>query len=179
MSSLESYCADVQDGRVTAGRLVKMECDRLMHDIQHPGRWHFDPALARRPVEFIERFCKTPTGKIGTPLVLEPFEKAWVEAIFGFVGDDGNRRFIEAFIEVARKNGKTTLAACIELYMLVADGEGAPQVYNLATSNDQSKLCYGAVKRIVAQSRALGRKVVPVDGGLSCPRNLGDRNSVV
>lgn len=123
-------------------------------------RWHYDRGKARRPVQFIERFCKLPSGKLGEPFILEPYEKMVVEIAFGFVDDDGYRQFQEVLVVWARKNGKTSLGAAIELYMMVADGEGAPQVYNVATSKDQASLAYGAVLKMVKQSPELSKRLV-------------------
>ena len=127
MSSLEKYCLNVLDGKIIAGRKIKIICERLLNDIRNPGEWHFDEEEASRHVEFIERFCKTPSGKIGTPLHLEEFQKAQLEAVFGFVDDNNVRKYNEVLIVEGRKNGKSTLLSAILLDMLVNDGEGSPQ----------------------------------------------------
>ena len=106
-----------------------------------------------------ERFCKLPSGRLGVPFALERYEKAIVELAFGFVDDEGYRQFQEMLVVVGRKNGKTSLGAAMELYMLVADGEGAPQIYNVATSKDQASLAYGAVLKMVRQSSELSKKL--------------------
>jgi phage terminase large subunit-like protein len=137
------------------------------------GKWRFSLSKAQRPIRFIENFCKTPTGRIGTPLELELFQKAWIEAIFGFVDENGLRKYQEVFIEVARKNGKTTLTAAIQMYMLVADGEGAPQIYNLANSGEQSSLCYDDCVKMARQSKALSSMVRKRTGDLYCESNMG------
>ena len=118
-------------------------------------RWHFDIEAAERPVRFIETECFIPSGKMGKPMILEPFQKAIVETIFGFVDDEGIRQFQFVLVIIGRKNAKTTLAAAIELYMLIADREGAPQIYNVATSKDQASLGYGAAVRMFKLSRRM------------------------
>ena len=62
---------------------------------------------------------------------------------------DGTRRFRYAYIEIARKNGKTALSAGIGLYMLFADGESRPEVYSAATVKDQAKICFSDAAEIV------------------------------
>lgn len=57
-----------------------------------------------------------------------------VWCLFGWMRSDGSRRFRYAYVEVARKNGKTTFAAAIALYMLVLDGEDGAEVYMAATT---------------------------------------------
>ena len=105
--------------------------------------------------------------------MLEPYEKAWTQAVFGFVGDDGLRRFQEVFIVVGRKNGKTSLAAAWELYMLIADGEGAPQIYNVANSSTQAELAFSACLRMRNQSSAIRKHARKRDGDLYNDRNMG------
>ena len=90
---------------------------------------------------------------------LELYQRARLEAIFGFVDDDGLRQFNEVLIIEGRKNGKTTEAAAVELDMLLNDREGAPQIYNIATMLDQAKLGFTAAQKMVAQSPALKKHV--------------------
>ena len=68
---------------------------------------------------------------------------------FGWRNADGTRRFRYAYIEIARKNGKTALSAGIGLYMLFADGEARPEVYSAATVKDQAKICFADAVAIV------------------------------
>lgn len=172
-SALERYCASVVEGHEVACVKVRKVCQRLLNDIANPGEWRFDRKRADRAVEFVERFCKIPSGKIGQPFVLEPYEKAWTQALFGFVDGDGKRRFREAFIVVGRKNGKTSLVAAWELYVLIADGEFAPQICNVANSESQARLAYNAVLRMRNQSRDLQQVVRPRAGDLYCQANMG------
>lgn len=173
-SALERYCGDIVSGRVPACRKLRKTCKRLLHEVERGcGRWKFDRIAAERPVEFIERFCRVPSGKLGAPLILEDYEKAWVESIFGFVDSDGHRRFREAFVMVGRKNGKTSLAAAIELYMLVADGEGSPQVYSAANSENQARLSFNAAAKMRAMSPEIAKAVRKRRDDMTCPANFG------
>lgn len=172
-SDLEKYCTYVSEGRINACAKVKKVCQRLLNDIENPGRWHFDKEKALRAVEFIEGYCTIPAGKLGAPFKLELYELAWVEAIFGFVDDDGLRRYQEVLIVVGRKNGKTSLSSAIELYMLIADGEGSPQVYNVANSQEQAKLGYDAAKKMIKMSSKLAKRITPSTGCLVCKSTMG------
>ena len=173
-SALQDYCERVVSGEITACKKLRKICERLLKEIKDGYKcWHFDTAYAERPVEFIENFCHIPSGKLGKPFILEDYEKAWVQAIFGFVDDDGNRRFREVLIEVGRKNGKTSLVAAIELYMLIADGEGAPQIYNAATTQAQAELAFNACNRMRRQSQLIARHVTKRTDSLSCDLNMG------
>lgn len=159
-SDAEAYLKAVSVGEVVACGKLKRLAELMLPRFREPyKRWHFDIDAAERPVRFIEQFCKLPSGRLGEPFLLEPFEKAWIELIFGFVDDDRLRQFQEAFIEVARKNGKSALGSAIELYMLMADMEGAPQIYNCATSKDQASLAYGNVLKMMRQSKQLSARL--------------------
>lgn len=159
MTYLEEYAHAVLDGKIVANEKIKKEYKRLLFDFENPSlsRWHYDPILGNRPVEFIEKFCKQSKGKLGKPLKLELFQKAFLNAAFGFVDKNGIRRFQEVLLVIGRKNGKTTLLAGIELYCATADGEGAPEVYNAATSRDQANIGFTECVNMVSQSPLLKR----------------------
>lgn len=178
----ETYLEGVVDGTITAGKklvaLASIMLDRIRNGYK---QWHYDTWYATRPVEFIETFCCYPAGrKMGMAFELERYERAWVELIFGFVDNDGLREFQYAIIEVARKNGKTSLLAAIELYMLVSDGEGAPQIYNSAVTGNQASLGYGAALHMLRKSPKLKKwiregavKERDNQSGMICDATLG------
>ena len=174
------YLEDVLDGRIVACKRIKQLAEMMLPRFDNGYKqWHFDYERANRPCVFISKFCKLPSGKLGMPFVLEPFQIAVIQIAFGFVDDDGNRQFQEVLWELARKCGKTSLSSALMLYMLVADGEGAPQVYVCATSKDQASLAYGAAVKMVRQSSELSKvirkgTVVERDqDGLVCDRTMG------
>ena len=172
-SALEVYCDSVVKGEVTACRKIRKVCARLLGNIANPGRFHFDQKEAERAVKFIESFCYIPSGRLGQPFLLEDYEKAWIQAIFGFVDDDGLRQYQEVFIIVGRKNGKSSLAAAIELYLLMADGEGAPQIYNVATKKEQAELAFNAALKMMRQSKKLLHHLNKRNEDIYCPSNMG------
>jgi len=176
----ELYLMGCLDGSIVAGRRIKALAEKMLPRIRNGYKgWRYDVDLATRPVEFIERFLKIPSGKLGVPFILEPYERMIVELTFGFVDENEKRQFQYTLVEVARKNGKSSLGAAIELYMLVADGEGAPQIYNAATSKAQASLAYGAVWRMVRQSPKLlkilrkGTVVERAENGIISDGNMG------
>ena len=103
----ETYLMGCLDGSVVAGRRIKQLAEKMLPRI-HDGykQWRFDVDAATRPVEFIERFCKIPSGKLGQPFVMEPYQRCITELIFGFVDENERRPFQYALIEEGRKNGK-------------------------------------------------------------------------
>lgn len=173
MTDLERYCTDILDGRINACRRIKQVCQRLLEDLHHPGQWHFDCDIARRHLDFIQRFCRVPSGRIGQPLKLELFQRARLEAIFGFVDDAGVRRYNEVMVLEGRKNGKTTETAAVELDLLLNDGEGAPQIYNVATKHEQARLGYEAAKKMVHLSPLLNKHLRRRVADIYNPHNLG------
>lgn len=180
ISDAERYLLDVQAGKVVACKRIKQLAEMMLPRFEHGyKRWHFDIEKADRPVRFIESFCCQPRGGTGALLVLEPYQKALVQLLFGFVDEDGYRQFQEALVLYGRKNGKTALLAALEAFMLTADGERAPQIYNVANSKDQASLAYGDVWRMVRQSAGLRkdvRKGTVTDrnqDGLICDRTMG------
>lgn len=168
------YFRAIKAGKITACRKMRKLADRMLREMAEGYKqWHFDPEAAHRPVHFIENYCYIPSGKLKVPFKLELFQKAIVECAFGFVDDEGNRRFTEVMCMLGRKNGKSSLLAAMELYMLIGDREGAPQVYNVANSEDQAKLAYNAAIRILRQSRPIQRYARKRADDVYCPRNLG------
>lgn len=171
---LQLWCEGVVKGKIVSGEKIKQLAQMLLNDLENPGKWRFDRRKAERAVYFIEHFCYIPSGRIGQPFKMELYEKAIVETIFGFVSSEtGLRRYNEVLIIVARKNGKTSLMAAIEWYMLVADGEGAPQIYNLATTGDQAKLGFNACLRMRRQSKAFRAKTRKRTDDIYFPYNMG------
>lgn len=173
MTEFEQYFTQIADGKITACDKMKKISDRLLEQYLNPGEFHFDYDIASRHTIFIEKFCKLPTGKLGTPLKLELFQKARLQAIFGFVDDNDIRQYNEVLIVEGRKNGKTTETAAIELDMLVNDKEGSPQIYNVATMLDQAKLGFNAADKMRRQSVLLKKHIRKRAADLYCEINMG------
>lgn len=155
------YMDAVLDGGLVACEKIVKLCKilRPRFETETYKCWHYDPARAKRPIEFAERFCCQPEGKPGQHIEMQPFQMFWQEVVFGWVDEQGFRQFNEAFNVRGRKNGKSTEQACMGLYMLTKDGEGAPQCYSAANSKPQSSLLYGSMLRMVSQSPALRRRL--------------------
>ena len=160
MNFIVQYNDLLERGEIPAGRRIKTIYARLAAEsLQDGGKYAFDEEKANRPIEFIERFCRHSKGEwAGQPVRLELFQKAFIQALFGFVDrDTGLRRFREAFFLVGRKNGKSTLLAGLALYMLIADGEGGAEVYSTATKYAQARLLFDECHNMVKQSPDLSR----------------------
>lgn len=173
MTFLEQYFTQLLDGRINASEKMKRISEKILNDMESPGEFHFDEEIANRHIEFIERFCKVPAGNIGAPLRLELFQKARLQALFGFVDDNNLRKYNECLIIEGRKNGKTTECAAVELDMLMNDGEGAPEIYNIATKYEQAMKGFTAANNMRRQSADIRRHVKKRASDLYCGYNMG------
>ncbi|ACK89225.1 putative phage terminase, large subunit [Bacillus cereus AH820] len=159
------YAKKVISGKIVTSKKVRKACQRHIRDLQRQDDetfpYEYSVKEANRAIIFIERFCKHSIGKMaGKPLLLELWQKFNVGSLFGWVEKEtGYRRFLEALIMIARKNGKSTLASAIALYLFMKDNEYGARVYTLANKRDQAKLVFEEAKRMVKQSPALRRRV--------------------
>lgn len=142
------YHEAIQKKEVIVGVWVRL-CFEILTTGLLNGEWEFNEKKANKAIKFIENFCHHSEGRSDL-LHLELWQKAIVSAIFGIMDKTtGYRQFREAFIIVARKNGKTLFAAAIAAYMTYIDGEYGAKVYFLAPKLDQADLVYDAFYQIV------------------------------
>lgn len=156
------YWDKIDSGEIVACRRIKQQYEKLVDDIKNPKEpFVFDLELANKPIEFIETFCMQAQGKnMGKPLLLELFQKAKLQAIYGFVHKDTKlRQYREVMTIEGRKNGKTTENAAIALFMLVGDGEGSGESYFIATKKDQANKGFDEAYKMVSQSPMLNKYV--------------------
>lgn len=149
------YYELIESGKIKTSKRVKKLYEKLVDDIKNPkDGFIFDPVKADRPIQFIERFCRHSKGEwAGKPVKLELFQKAFINALFGFIHKEtGLRKYREAFFYVARKNGKSTFLSGIALYCLIADKEPGAEVYSVATKKDQAKIVFDEILNMVKQS---------------------------
>ena len=147
----EFYAEQVRSGAILVCEYVRLAVERYYADLDRAldeGRY-FDKKAAMRAIHFIEKLKHTKGEWAGQRFRLEPWQQFVLWNIFGWKNADGTRRFRYAYIEIARKNGKTALSAGIGLYMLFADGESRPEVYSAATVKDQAKICFSDAVEIV------------------------------
>lgn len=159
MNYVREYWRKIESGEIVTSRRVKAVYGRLMAEMDSlaaDSLYYFDEETGERPIIFIERFCKQSQGTLGAPLRLELFQKAFIQTLFGWLlKETGYRRFRETLFLVGRKNGKSTLLAALALYMLVADYEGAAEIYSVATKKDQARKTLTEAVNMVKQSPEL------------------------
>ena len=174
--AVRSYFGGILEGSIVACRKMKQVAAKVMRDMDNQDPlypFHYREEYAAKHVDFIERFCRLPSGRLGHAFKLEPFQLAILSVVFGFVDADGKRQYREVLWIMGRKNGKTALASAIELDLLINDDEGAPEVYNVATAHDQAAKGFNNAWRMVLTSPALSRHVRKRVSDLYCDLNMG------
>ena len=173
MTAMEQYFTALLDGEINACDKMKRVSEMILDDLYAPGEFHFDEEIANYHIDFIERFCKVPAGNVGSPLSLELFQKARLQAIFGFVDDNNLRKYNEVMIVEGRKNGKTTECAAVELDLVMNDGEGAPEIYNIATKYEQAMKGFTAANNMRMQSKEIRKHLKKRASDMYCAYNMG------
>lgn len=139
-------------------KFIKKQLQLLVDDITKKNSdVYYNAAKANHALEFIENFCRNIKGKkAGELVVLDLWEKAFIASIFGIVYKSTDlRRTKRAILIIAKKNGKSLLAAAIGLYMMIADGEGGPECYSVATQRDQAKIIWDVAKKMIKKDKEL------------------------
>jgi len=149
----------MRDPRVTAA-WTKTEADRKAV----ARGCYFDPAAAWRVIKFFHVFLRHSTGRwAGDSFILLPWQRRLLMELFGWKRADGTRRYRLAYIEIPKKNGKSTLSSGLALYLLVADGEAGAEVYSAAADRDQAGIVYKAAAKMVRVSPALRSRLNIID----------------
>lgn len=162
------YWNDIQTDKVAVSKKIYKTYKKVVQDIENPGRWHYDDLRAKHAVYFIEEYCRHSQGEMGgQKIILETWERAMISTIFGFVDNDGYRKYRRAVWIVGKKNGKSLVASAVGLYMQIADGEMGPEVVSAATTRDQAKKIWEAAKAMVMMSPVLKKRIKPLTGELS------------
>ena len=169
------YADDVISGKIVAGEYVKRACIRHALDLSRQGAddfpYVFNPLMrdshgneyrpGERVCTFIELLphVKGKWAKARESITLEDWQVFNLVSAFGWIHKDtALRRFRTIYLEVARKNAKTTLAAGVGLYLEIADDEAGAEVYSCATSADQAKISWNIAKQMVEKSPGMQKR---------------------
>lgn len=156
------YAQRVAAGGIVAGPLVRAACARHLDDLEKGAarglRW--DAEAAARGIRFFPDVLRLSEGQYaGQRFVLQPHQAFKVGALLGWKRDDGTRRFRTGYIEEAKGNGKSPLAAGIGLYMLAADGEAGAECYAAAVTREQAGILFRDAVHMVEYSPALRDRI--------------------
>jgi phage terminase large subunit-like protein len=125
---------------------------------------YFDEEAGIYVCNFIEKYCVQSKGRWrGLPIVLMDWERDLLMRLFGWMNPDGFRRFVRLYLEIAKKNGKSTLLAALGVELLIADGEGSPEIHLNACDRDQAGIIYEEQREMVKASPALSKRLEIVD----------------
>jgi phage terminase large subunit-like protein len=151
------YAYQVLKGEIPAGLHVHRACKRQITDLYREDLpYTFEPRRAERVLKFIQKLphVKDVWAKRKELIVLTPWQCFCISVIFGWISPKGTRRFVEAFIEVPRKNAKSTLASAVALYCFVADNEHGAEVFCGATTYKQAfDTIFSVAKGMVKKSK--------------------------
>lgn len=157
----EAYGRQVMAGDAVVCKRTRQGVERHYRDMRTGADrgLRFSEAHAQHALEAF-LFLRHSKGEwAGQPFELAPWQQFWIALAFGWLREDGSRRFREVWEEVPRKNGKSTKLAGVGLYLFAFDGEGGAEVYSAATKMDQAKITHAEAVRMVQASPHLRRSI--------------------
>lgn len=179
------YATAVVEGRIVAGRLVRLACQRHLTDLATAAArslvWNLAEAL--RVIDFFPKILRLPERAAATeedddaaaaavdhpPFVLSPFQQFIAGSLFGWYKANGRRRFRVGYVETGKGSGKTPFGVGLMLYRCVADGELRAQVFFAATKLEQAKIPFADAESMVEASPSLRKRFLPTVNNLAMP----------
>jgi phage terminase large subunit-like protein len=157
IKAAEKYINDVISGEELVSKTTRKTFIRHKNDLRIAPEqgWYFDKTAVEKVFDFCTLLHHSPDKRSWEPFTPEPWQAAIIYIVYGWKNADGTRRFNYAYIEVPKKNGKTTFAAVFANYMLFFDGENEGEVYCAATVEKQARICFDMAKKMVEHSPAL------------------------
>jgi len=158
MNYLLKYYEEIQNGSIKVGKELLKVLESLINDLDNP-RYTFDERPGNIRIEFIETFCKhTKSPFNGEPFILELWEKAVLQTAYGFKMADTNlRRFNEVLLLIARKNGKTTFIAGIDLAEFFLS-KGGVDIVCASNTSEQANILFEEINNMREGSKALSNE---------------------
>ena len=154
------YAQDVVDGKIIVGEYVRLRCEMSLEDFYNPpDDWFFDKVNADAPITFIENLPhvkgsewtkRNPVTGERERIILEPWMKYFISECWGWYSKDGTgrRRYNNSFLQVGKKNAKSTVGAGLCLYETFCGDDGG-EIYSAASTQSQSKHSWGAAAKMV------------------------------
>ena len=157
----EAMRAELRQLPMRVSRYVWLACERHLRDLEtgQERGLYFDEKAAGIRVKFFGLLTHNKGKWAGQPLTLEPWQQFYIASLFGWKRADGTRRFRESYLEVARKNGKSTVGSGVCLLLLVLDGEAGAEIYTAATKKDQAKIVFEDAQNMARKSVSLKKRV--------------------
>lgn len=162
------YAAKVLEGDIPAGPYVVWACERHFRDLERDDIY-LDLAEVQRRIAFFPLLKHWKGEFAGKEFHLSAWQQFRIGSFFGWMRHSTRRRrFVEAYTEIPRKNGKTTEAAGIGLSGMLLDGEMGSEVYAVATKRDQAKIVWEDAKMMVKSTPALSKRIRAYVSNLNC-----------
>ena len=155
---LEEYKYLIDGRHVIVGYWIRKAVQNLVEDLQD-GRFDYDTTEANKRIKFMETLClQSKQPYYMKPIELMPWQKAWWECVYSFkMSDTGFRRFTEGLLEIARKNGKSTMLAADGNFDLFV-GEGGTDICCASNDDRQARLIWTEIAGM--RSRLDPRKII-------------------
>lgn len=166
---VDDYAEAVLAGKIVAGPHVRKAAERHLGDLDRCRErgLSFDRDLAAHALDFFGFLHHSKGEWAGERFQLAPWQAFIVGSLFGWRRADRLRRFRTGYVEVGRKNGKSTMAAGVGTYLFIGDGEPGAEVYTASTKRDQSRIVHGEAIRMVRASPELAPHVSVFKDNLS------------
>lgn len=136
----------------------------------------FDPERVDKVLKAFELLRHTQGRLAGQPLVPDPWQVAYIIApTFGWVKKNEHGEWVRVvrtlYVDVPRKNGKSTLCGGLAIYLTAADGEAGAQVIAAATTKDQAGFVFAPIKKLAESAPALRGRVKALGGRIIHPKS--------
>lgn len=167
----EKYISDVLSGNILVSETTLLTFQRHEADklVAPESGWYFDKKAVARVLDFCTLLKHSPDKRSWVPFHPEPWQAAIIYMIFGWYRKDNTRRFNYAYIEIPKKNGKTTFAALFADYLLFFDNEQEAEVYCAATVEKQARICFSMAKKMIEHSPALKKRTKILTKNINIP----------
>ena len=167
------YGHDILSGKIPACDYVRLSIKRHFDDLEKDWDYYFDEEAGIRPIRFFHVLRHWRGVFWNKRFIPEPWQ-AWVLYVFyGWKRKDGKRRFKYLYVEVPRKNGKTTFLAACTLYHMLKDDENAPEVFYAATKEKQARLCLDEARGISDQTPEVSKRLIVRKYSIEYPKKKG------
>ena len=167
MYSYEEYINKVINKELPVCQAAFLAVKRHLDDIEKSKNndypFYFDEDEAKPPITFIQSLVHTKGEWANHNIILEPWEQFIIASIFGWRRKENKlRRYKKAYVQVSRKNGKTTFASGIGNYCFFCDSpaEAGVEIYYIATKKDQAKIAWSESERQIRKAKALNKEAI-------------------
>jgi len=146
-----NYARQVVDGKIPACQWTRLACERQLKDLERTDlEWR--PEAGERVCKFVELMPHVKGKWKSKTIQLEPWQDFIYCTVFGWYRKDGFRRFRTVYLELGRKNSKSTMSAPVGLWMIGPEKEEGAEVYSAATTRDQAKIVFNIAKQMARKT---------------------------